>query len=417
MRIHHLLEGIVTERYQKTSVALKQYRHDDDIFISYSDLPKLGINPRTKYNTPAGIYTYPLREIYDSVSSNTVPFAQDRRWVLVVRPRGGRILDVSTYGEADYRRDIQRLRDEVIPAMPQPPRDVDAFIADARAGAKANTPAAWIWNTTRLLAGRMPGRGAEPNPTVAWNVILRVGLGYDGVVDRDGTGLIHPNEPTQAVFLSRQALELVEIVRNKRQDRPSEQERLRDIMTWPTNILKMDEPSKREKAAALRAGGLRMLTLMQDHGIQVPRKVVMDYVAAHSHDALYDIKDNPNRIRFTTQDWQYIVSKNPMVLPGILRRGIPVDERVLITAAERQAAALGIMFKLGSIPGRRVIDAALVHHPRDAASDLLPNLHRLGDLGRELVPRIKGILNPGNDPDLDSAFDDTARRLLAKSAT
>ena len=35
--------------------ALRPYADQDDVFVSFSDIPKLGINPRTEYNTPAGI--------------------------------------------------------------------------------------------------------------------------------------------------------------------------------------------------------------------------------------------------------------------------------------------------------------------------------------------------------------------------
>jgi hypothetical protein len=37
--------------------ALEQYKDDPNIFITYSDVMKVGINPRSYYDTPIGIYT------------------------------------------------------------------------------------------------------------------------------------------------------------------------------------------------------------------------------------------------------------------------------------------------------------------------------------------------------------------------
>ena len=46
------------------------------LFISFTALQKLGINPRTKYNTPNGIYNYQLNERnYKDLVNNSLPFA------------------------------------------------------------------------------------------------------------------------------------------------------------------------------------------------------------------------------------------------------------------------------------------------------------------------------------------------------
>ena len=43
---------------------LEQYKDDPDVYISFTDISKIGINPRSDFNTPNGIYTYPLREMW-----------------------------------------------------------------------------------------------------------------------------------------------------------------------------------------------------------------------------------------------------------------------------------------------------------------------------------------------------------------
>ena len=44
---------------------LAKYVNDPDVYISFTDIDKIGINPRSVYETPLGIYTYPLKEFYE----------------------------------------------------------------------------------------------------------------------------------------------------------------------------------------------------------------------------------------------------------------------------------------------------------------------------------------------------------------
>ena len=41
---------------------LIEYKDDPDVYISFTTIDKIGINPLSKYNTPIGIYCYPLKE-------------------------------------------------------------------------------------------------------------------------------------------------------------------------------------------------------------------------------------------------------------------------------------------------------------------------------------------------------------------
>ena len=49
---------------------------------------KFGINPRSNYNTPAGIYSFPLsEEIYRQLEMGSLPFAQDEPFILLFKPK------------------------------------------------------------------------------------------------------------------------------------------------------------------------------------------------------------------------------------------------------------------------------------------------------------------------------------------
>ena len=41
---------------------LEQYKNDSDVYISFTEIDKIGINPLSYFNTPLGIYCYPLHE-------------------------------------------------------------------------------------------------------------------------------------------------------------------------------------------------------------------------------------------------------------------------------------------------------------------------------------------------------------------
>ena len=47
------------EYYYDPRDVVREY-HDDLYFVSMTKVDKLGINPTSKYNTPLGIYAYPL---------------------------------------------------------------------------------------------------------------------------------------------------------------------------------------------------------------------------------------------------------------------------------------------------------------------------------------------------------------------
>ena len=54
---------------------------------------------------------------------------------------------------------------------------------------------------------------------VAWMTVLSRTLGYDGAVDYNGGGVIHQNEPTQAVFFGKHTFKEVEVIHNRFQAR------------------------------------------------------------------------------------------------------------------------------------------------------------------------------------------------------
>ncbi len=98
--------------------ALKPYANDPDIYISYTSIDKIGINPKSSYNTPFGIYTYPLKgtiwnEIEKAKDSHAVPFAGDNPyiWILKSKNKSKFVKDLyKDYTSKDYDEDMNKIR-------------------------------------------------------------------------------------------------------------------------------------------------------------------------------------------------------------------------------------------------------------------------------------------------------------------
>jgi hypothetical protein len=171
-------------------------------FFHLSDLNKLGINPLTGYGTPVGIYAYPLdAKFYNDLVRNLLPFAGDRQFVHIFRPASEIVILTSELSKDDYDVYVGLLRKKY------GDDSFDELVEKAEEGAEVQSPAGMLWNVTRLIADGNISK---------WRKVF-VSVGVDGFAD-DGNEIIHENEPTQAVFFGKYAIEQL------------------DTIEWPTKI-------------------------------------------------------------------------------------------------------------------------------------------------------------------------------------
>lgn len=203
-----------------------------NLFVSFTDLPKLGINPGSRYATPIGIYAYPAEYVIykttqypyiggsSDLAMTALPFAGGKPWANIFRARSGaNIIDLGKFTEAQYNEYCDKLKALLtklpIEYRPQPldsdaaTKYIDTLMDAANKSARVNTPGGKFWYVTMRLSEVMNTN----KTTIAWNEIFRR-LGIDGFVDPDRE-IIHPSEPTQAVFFSGRAVELLDTVANK----------------------------------------------------------------------------------------------------------------------------------------------------------------------------------------------------------
>lgn len=270
--INSLLEARSNpDKNPKTSALdeLKKYAGRKDVFVSYTNDvgelshtggikgdrsynsgvrgnnnqrgSKIGINPSSTYDTPTGIYTYPVDYVLEK--NGEVPFAENAPYIQVLQAQGNLLyLDQVTQKDVDelelrsrmgvhealvdspggefwniLYRWADSIRSDTLPPEPLEPslHDYDDYDSEEEAEAAYNAD---YWTYQGEVQEYNNAKAKEGVLGRIMASILRK-LGYDGVVDYDwnkksGQGIIHQNEPSQAFFLSMKPLTLLETVHN-----------------------------------------------------------------------------------------------------------------------------------------------------------------------------------------------------------
>jgi len=170
----------------------------DNLVVSYTSINKIGINPKSQYKTPLGIYFYPLKYVIDM--NLGVPFAGDQPYLNVceiVRPNKMWHMKLKTQPQIGL--------DVLKKAFPK--KEVENAIAQINTkGLDIRSNYSTVWLVTQLISNENP---------ISWNTNLRK-LGIDGFFDH-GTGTIHTGEPTQGVVFTANALKVIHVIENIKQ--------------------------------------------------------------------------------------------------------------------------------------------------------------------------------------------------------
>lgn len=187
-----------------------------NLFVSFTAQPKLGINPKSKYNTPLGIYAYPANFVALSAGStrqmrDSLPFAGDSPWVNIFTLNDVSKVLVISNPEVNYEPYYEKLSSAFPKVFDH--YDVEQWIKDSGPEALVNTPGGKFWYVTMMAARSLSEKMHSQKPPLFWNLLFRK-LGIDAVVD-DGSGIIHDNEQTQMVVFDPAAIKVIDRVQNK----------------------------------------------------------------------------------------------------------------------------------------------------------------------------------------------------------
>lgn len=142
------------------------------------------------FSTPAGTYAYRLTaELTSKIGRN---YDLQGRWAHIFRPGPScRILDVVSYSEQQYRRDLDALGIEPSDVVDPDDWGEDAFEA---LNFERWKPFEKIYQATKGAARY----GTGTIDRLAWSTLLQQ-AGYDAIID--DAGLMHPDHPDgQVVF-------------------------------------------------------------------------------------------------------------------------------------------------------------------------------------------------------------------------
>lgn len=189
-------------------------KSNNNLFVHFSNYPKLGLYLRNEYRTPIGFYSYLLHP--DKIED----FAIDRAYAIIFRAKPEAKILSNSLSEEELKGDVTKL----VRRFGHYAKEVAANVpTSAWYDQYVGTDGRWfafLWSVTRTLSGAdsrkydykdgsQKGRGG--GPTARWSYILWKMLGYDGVID-DGYSIIHDQEPHQALFFDTTKLEVLEII-------------------------------------------------------------------------------------------------------------------------------------------------------------------------------------------------------------
>lgn len=196
-----------------------------NLFVSFTAIDKLGINPASAFNTPIGIYAYPADYVMNLVgmeqTMDALPFAGDQPFANLFNVQGN-IINVATMFSDEVNELVDRIVDVVARArQTRDYRTLEFEIEEIKDRAFDNAPVAnpggRLWYITKTVATEMLQPIWGGRMIVAWTRLFRA-IGVDGVVDHikpQGFGIIHPIEPSQIVLFSINAIANNERVVNK----------------------------------------------------------------------------------------------------------------------------------------------------------------------------------------------------------
>ncbi len=256
--------------------------------VTMTELPKVGVNPRSKYNTPVGIYFYPADYYVDNIKNDEgLPFQHGAKYINIIELTTNDIMYLDDETERDFERIVQRLQSLKIGKdefeQEQYERLIRYLVSRSDSDAKVQTPGGKIWfllyQVSRSIGDLYHKRTKSfwqnpitqqieyrppPRSALAWNWLIRK-LGYKVIID-SGTSVIHENEPDQGVIIdpagtfrvvkriqniSGPDLREKEILTFLNSDKATDADRIKAVQNNHHIFVKLNNPSEAVQIAAV----------------------------------------------------------------------------------------------------------------------------------------------------------------------
>jgi len=165
---------------------LKTLPSIENVGISMTKIPKLGINPMSQYQaTPIGVYFYPADYYMDRIQQGqSLPFGHDAPHINIFH-YDGNVWNLSGQDQTTAKQIAKRLKIRLSSKIS------DSYLVWQKLGGLATNP-------------------------IKWNKLIRE-QGIDVVVD-NGDSIIHDAEPHQGVVLNPRVISIIARIDNQRID-------------------------------------------------------------------------------------------------------------------------------------------------------------------------------------------------------
>lgn len=217
-----------------------EYISQPDLYITFTTLPKVGINPKSEWDTPNGIYTYPL-DHYIQVRGRVKYEGEDPKYVNIIRATDD-VLQLDTMSTTEYEQLFLRLirvmngnpniKEAIFPSDDSESinKNITKFSNAVRLNSKVKGLGGQFWNLTRVVAMMIKHNEVADILDVftalhnnygdnylqpytkdinnVWSSVFR-SIGTN-IISDGGLGIIHSNEPTQTYFRSIKSFEVID---------------------------------------------------------------------------------------------------------------------------------------------------------------------------------------------------------------
>lgn len=174
----------------------KNYSDKDvsDLFVSFVSVDKIGINPKSTFKTPNGVYTYPMKFLLDG---NVVPFRgmNKPKKIKILKAISDKVLDHSLSNK-NYKIAVDELVKNYRDRFDV--NNIEKYLEDFEDMNSEENNYKKLWKLTFQIKSNSND----------WSKML-IDLGFDWSNDK-GEGIIHKSEPTQAVFLNPKSYKVVD---------------------------------------------------------------------------------------------------------------------------------------------------------------------------------------------------------------
>lgn len=228
---------------------LEKYSNDDDIYIHFAEIPLVKFNLATEYNTPLGVYCYPLREIWSQLQTDNIPFAGKRKYIAVLKRVSRKFYDVSKFTPSLYSNAVDSMLHQFYDIVSKGDSSDLQGLIDSGVGSDILSPfESEEFNVHNLKRYALPLLKSEQSIDKLGEVVYQLAItlsvllnewydqigakdksraviarellvkaGIEGLSDKDSLGVIHINEPLQAVFFTPSAFKVLDLAMNDAQ--------------------------------------------------------------------------------------------------------------------------------------------------------------------------------------------------------